>query len=99
MAGGNTAAKAAAAGHARDNIRCNAIAPGWHQGTNLGSRWRASASPEETKAFDNATLGQIPMGRRGRPEELSGLIVLLASDASSLITGQVFVQDGGWCAA
>jgi NAD(P)-dependent dehydrogenase (short-subunit alcohol dehydrogenase family) len=87
-----------AAEYARDNIRCNAIAPGWHQGTNLGSRRRSSGSAETTQAFDDAVLGGIPMGRRGHPEELRGLIVLLASDASSYITGQVFVQDGGWTA-
>ncbi len=38
------------------------------------------------------------MARKGFPEELRGLVVLLASDASSFITGQVFVQDGGWTA-
>lgn len=84
--------------YAGDKIRCNAIAPGWHQGTNLGAKRASSASPAATQAFDQAILNGTPLGRRGHPEELRGLMLLLASDASSFITGQVFVQDGGWCA-
>ncbi len=87
-----------AAEYAGDNIRCNAIAPGWHQGTNLGARRRSAVSVEITRAFDDVVVNQTPMRRKGFPEELRGLIVLLASDASSFITGQVFVQDGGWTA-
>jgi NAD(P)-dependent dehydrogenase (short-subunit alcohol dehydrogenase family) len=37
----------------------------------------------------------IPMGRMAEASELKGLAVLLASDASSYITGQVFIEDGG----
>lgn len=36
------------------------------------------------------------MGRGGKPEKLLGAILLLASDASSFITGQTIVVDGGW---
>jgi NAD(P)-dependent dehydrogenase (short-subunit alcohol dehydrogenase family) len=35
------------------------------------------------------------MGRFGRPEDLSGLVIYLASDASRYVTGQVFAHDGG----
>lgn len=87
-----------AAEYAQDNIRCNAIAPGWHQGTNLGARRRSAGSTEIAERFDDIVTGLTPMRRKGYPEELRGLIVLLASDASSYITGQVFVQDGGWAA-
>jgi NAD(P)-dependent dehydrogenase (short-subunit alcohol dehydrogenase family) len=38
------------------------------------------------------------MGRRGTPAELQGLIIYLASDASSYVTGQVVAHDGGWTA-
>jgi len=43
-------------------------------------------------------LEVIPMGRAGRPDDLAGISVLLASDASSYITGQSFYVDGGWLA-
>lgn len=82
--------------YAKDNIRCNAIAPGWHKDTNLGARRKSAASPEVISEFEQTVTKLTPMGRKGTPEELRGLIVLLASDASSFITGQVFAQDGGW---
>jgi NAD(P)-dependent dehydrogenase (short-subunit alcohol dehydrogenase family) len=82
--------------YAKDNIRCNVIAPGWHRETNLGAERRSAASSETVQAFEQTIVGLTPMGRKGTPEELRGLVVLLASDASSFITGQVFTQDGGW---
>jgi len=84
--------------YARDGIRANAIAPGWHGGTRLGDERRATAKPEEIAAFEAAIRAQTPMGRRGTPEELQGLCIYLASDASRYVTGQVFAHDGGWTA-
>jgi NAD(P)-dependent dehydrogenase (short-subunit alcohol dehydrogenase family) len=84
--------------YARENIRVNAIAPGWHGGTQLGRERRATATPESIEQFESAIARDTPMGRRGRPDELSGLVVYLASDASRYVTGQIFAHDGGWTA-
>ncbi len=81
-----------------DGIRCNAIAPGWHGGTKLGAAVGAVSTKEQVAAFEQAILDGTPMGRRGKPEELRGLVLYLCSDAASYVTGQVFTQDGGWTA-
>jgi NAD(P)-dependent dehydrogenase (short-subunit alcohol dehydrogenase family) len=74
---------------ARDNIRVNAISPGPFPTTTTQSRL-----PEFIERLDQ----KVPMGRMGRPEELKGRIVLLASEAGSYITGQNILVDGGWTA-
>jgi NAD(P)-dependent dehydrogenase (short-subunit alcohol dehydrogenase family) len=52
----------------------------------------------QNEAFRNEVLGKIKLGRLGRLDEITGAIVFLASDASSLMTGSALVIDGGWTA-
>jgi NAD(P)-dependent dehydrogenase (short-subunit alcohol dehydrogenase family) len=76
---------------AADHINVNAIAPGrfWTAMTD------AVFGSEELYA---QAVQVIPQGRPGIPSDLAGVTVLLASDASDYITGQVIVVDGGWLA-
>ncbi|HEY6600852.1 MAG TPA: glucose 1-dehydrogenase [Xanthobacteraceae bacterium] len=52
----------------------------------------------EDKVFREEVLSKIKLGRLGQLDELTGAIVFLASDASSLMTGAALVLDGGWTA-
>jgi NAD(P)-dependent dehydrogenase (short-subunit alcohol dehydrogenase family) len=85
----------AAIEYAGNGIRVNCIAPGFHRGTNLGKEWHDAWPKEELAAFDDIIVKSTPLGRKGEARELAGLAVYLASDASSYVTGQVFVHDGG----
>lgn len=82
----------AAVAYAKDGIRINAIAPGGHE------TWPIGAPHELVKQVHERMSKFIPMGRMGQPNEIKGLAIFLASDASSYITGQTFVQDGGYTA-
>ena len=73
------------------NIRVNAIAPGLIDTPMVEM---VKQNPEMEKAL----LSRIPMGRAGKSEEVSNLVLFLASDQASYITGSVMVIDGGWLA-
>jgi len=88
--------KTAAVQYGPDNIRVNAIAPGFYAGTKLGDV--EERTEEETQAVAEKVVSLTPLKRFGQPEEIKGFAVLLASDASSFITGSTYVTDGGWCA-
>jgi NAD(P)-dependent dehydrogenase (short-subunit alcohol dehydrogenase family) len=88
----------AAMEYVKDNIRVNCIAPGMHK-TELARPRNVPLDPEMLKEKEKRVkaycAAEVPMGRSADASELKGLAILLASDASSYITGQVFVQDGG----
>lgn len=75
---------------AASGIRVNGIAPGWIE-TKLTSYWR-----EDQR--DRQILERTPMGRWGRPEEMAGAALFLASDAASFVTGITLPVDGGYTA-
>ena len=79
--------KALALELARHKIRVNAIAPGYFE-TAMNREWL------DTEA-GRAMLKSIPQRRVGQPEDLDGVLLLLASDASRYMTGTVLTVDGG----
>ncbi|MFI9381189.1 2-dehydro-3-deoxy-D-gluconate 5-dehydrogenase KduD [Kutzneria sp. NPDC052558] len=81
--------KALANEWAPHGVQVNAIAPGYIE-TNNTEALRADPGREP------AIRGRIPAGRWGRPEDLVGAAVFLASPASDYVNGHVLVVDGGW---
>jgi NAD(P)-dependent dehydrogenase (short-subunit alcohol dehydrogenase family) len=75
-----------AAEWAPNNVRVNSISPGYHK------------SEMAMQFSDNFPIWipKIPMGRMGEMEELQGLVLFLASDASSYTTGAEIISDGGY---
>ena len=71
---------------AQEGIRVNAISPGV---------FPPKRGPERPDYMNELTT-RVPLGRVGQPNDLAGVIALLASQASSYITGQNFIVDGGW---
>ena len=70
--------------YARQGIRCNAVCPG------------VIDTPLIVGApIDDKFLANIPMGRLGKPEEIANVVLFLASDLASFITGEVITVDGG----
>ena len=75
-----------------DNIRVNAICPGLIKTKFSEALWSDEAN---LKRF----LHSIPLGRLGRADDIAGLAVYLASDASAYCTGGVYMVDGGYAAS
>jgi 2-deoxy-D-gluconate 3-dehydrogenase len=92
-----TAAKAGLAGLTRalsnewagQGVNVNAIAPGYVATDN-------TRAPRENAERNAGVLARIPAGRWGRPDDLAGAVVFLASPASDYVHGTVLAVDGGW---
>ena len=76
---------------AKHNINVNGIGPGYFK-----TALTADLFKDEVRS--KWVLSRIPLGRTGTAEDLAGLTVFLASDASDYITGQIINVDGGWLA-
>ncbi|MFT4883791.1 MAG: NAD(P)-dependent dehydrogenase (short-subunit alcohol dehydrogenase family) [Natronomonas sp.] len=87
--------KQAAADLGEQGIRVNAIAPGWTHTNIAGGAFRKDSGMDE---MHDQMAEETLLGRLGEPEDLKGLAVFLASDASAYCTGSVYKVDGGWTA-
>ncbi|MBC7109103.1 MAG: glucose 1-dehydrogenase [Methanomassiliicoccales archaeon] len=70
-------------------VRVNAIAPGYF-------RTRMTEKLFADPAWTERLISQVPLGRAGTPDDLAGIAVFLASEASAYLTGQVIYVDGGY---
>jgi NAD(P)-dependent dehydrogenase (short-subunit alcohol dehydrogenase family) len=89
--GANAMALSIAKELARDNIQINAVAPNYVESE--------SYFPPELLADEKALAkmtSKVPLGRLGKPEEVSELIAFLASEKADFITGQIIPVAGGW---
>jgi 2-keto-3-deoxy-L-fuconate dehydrogenase len=89
--------KAVAADFIKQGIRCNAVCPGTVESPSLAERI-SSVSRDSGRSLDRVRqdfVDRQPMGRLGTPEEVAWLVLFLASDESSFITGQAHLVDGG----
>jgi NAD(P)-dependent dehydrogenase (short-subunit alcohol dehydrogenase family) len=74
------------------NVRVNAIAPSWFE-SNIGDLIHREPN------YAERAMRRVPMGRMGRPDELIGAALYLASAASTMVTGHVLAVDGGTLAS
>jgi 3-oxoacyl-[acyl-carrier protein] reductase len=82
--------RALAAELGKDGVRVNAIGPGFIE-TPLNEKVRAT-NPELVKIFLNHT----PLGRTGKPDDIVGPAIFLASDLAAFVTGSIVMADGGY---
>jgi 2-deoxy-D-gluconate 3-dehydrogenase len=82
--------KSCAVAWAKDNVQVNAILPGWIV-TEMTDQFK-EAFPERYGSI----VGRTPAGRWGKPQDLAGTAVFLASSASDFVTGVSIPVDGGY---
>lgn len=81
--------KTLAVAWARDDIRVNAIAPGWVKTKMTEVSWG-------NEEINHAIVARTPMGRWAAPEEMAGPALFLASELASYVTGETLLVDGGF---
>ena len=74
---------------AQYNIRVNAIAPGWVHTPGAESFYQQNPKLRQEQ------LEKTPLGRLGKPEDIAGVAIYLASDASAYVTGETIIVNGG----
>jgi 3-oxoacyl-[acyl-carrier protein] reductase len=84
--------------YAKDNILVNNVCPGYTLTSRLDelSSRLAKAEGVEPKQIQDRWASQVPLGRLGQPEELANMVVFLASERASYITGVSIAIDGGY---
>lgn len=87
--------RAMALDHARDGIRINAVCPGEVNTPMLASGRPSPPTPEDLKKLGET---MVPMGRLADPVEIAGVVLFLASDAASYMTGSLVTVDAGYSA-
>ena len=84
--------RAIAVDHGPENIRCNAVCPGYVDTPMLQSFFGTAGTTETLKEEIAAVH---PLGRPAQPKDIANLVAWLASDDAAYATGQLFVMDGG----
>lgn len=81
--------KTAALEYATDNIRVNAVCPGYIQ---------TKMTEDTMRRRGTELMGRVPFGRMGRPEEIGEMVMWFCSDRASYVSGACYNVDGGYMA-